>query len=83
MRLRSFRTFTLPMFLFFVLLVLDVAETTAQNLKQRVGRHSPAYMRSVLYLFHNIGKHSEQGLSVSPRDNLVVSWGQLNQNANN
>lgn len=51
---RSFRTLSVLLLLFSVLLLGSVKEVVAQK-KEHVGRHSPAYMRSVLYLFNNIG----------------------------
>ena len=54
MKVCGFRTLSLLLVLFSVLLLVSVKEVAAQK-KERVGRHSPAYMRSVLYLYNNIG----------------------------
>lgn len=53
---QSYRILCVLLVLFWVLLLGSVKEVVAQK-KERVGRHSPAYMHSVLYLYNNRGRN--------------------------
>ncbi|MYC77740.1 hypothetical protein F4X10_18400 [Candidatus Poribacteria bacterium] len=76
MRLRSYRVFSL--LLFYALVFGTVEVSFAQGAKERVGRHSPAYMRSVLYLYNNVVLNSDHIVYLGKSKNKKALFGGTN-----